>query len=122
MCTYLGSVAYLACMYGIKFQSDVPAPSYYEMILDSLDGRVDLVTNIIVERNGETVDMHIEENIPPNSLWRASILAYGCESDTIVTNFELSKLERIKFGDRSGDKTRPSAELTILVYNTCRYP
>ena len=77
------------------FQSNIPVPSYYEMILDSLDGREDLVTNITVERNGEMIAMHVEESVPPNSLWRASILAYGCESDRIVTNYELSKFERI---------------------------
>ena len=66
------------------------------MTLESLDGRKDnLVTNITVERNGEMIDMHTEEVVAPNSLWRASLLAYGCESDTIVTNYELSKLERI---------------------------
>ncbi len=59
------------------------------MILESLDGREDLVTNITVERNGEMIDMSVEESVPPNSLWRASIIAYGCESDSIVTNYEL---------------------------------
>ena len=73
------------------------------MTLDSLDAHEDLVTNITVERNGEIIDMHIEESVPPNSLWRTSILAYGCQSDRIVTNYELSKLERI------------SAELKLLV-------
>ena len=93
MCTHLASVA-LFGMHGIKFQSGAPVPSYYEMTLESLDGCEDLVTNITVERNGEMIDMHIEESVPPNSLWRASILAYGCESDRIVTNYELSKFYR----------------------------
>ena len=79
-------------MYGL-FQSAAPVPSYYKMTLESLDGHEDLVTNITVERNREMIDMHVEERVPPNSLWRASILAYGCESDRIVTNYELSKLE-----------------------------
>ena len=65
------------------------------MILESLDGREDLVTNITVERNGEMIHMQVEEIIPPDSLWRASLLAYGCESHRIVTNYELSKFERI---------------------------
>ena len=66
------------------------------MILESLDGHKDnLVTNITVERSGEIIDLHVDETVPPNSLWRASILAYGCESDTTVINYELSKLERI---------------------------
>ena len=80
-------------IYG-PFQSGAPVPSYYEMTLESLDGREDLVTNINVERNGEMIDMRVEESVPPNSLWRASILAYGCDSDThrIVTDYELSKL------------------------------
>ena len=66
------------------------------MILESLDGhRVNIVTNITVERNGEMIHMHVDETVPPNSLWRASFLAYGCESDMTVTSYELSKLERI---------------------------
>ena len=65
------------------------------MTLESLDGREDLVTNITVGKDGEMIDMHVEETVPPNSLWRASILAHGCESDRIVTNYELSKLKRI---------------------------
>ena len=65
------------------------------MTLESLDGREDLVTNTTVERNGDMIDMHVEESVPPNSLWRASILAYECESHRIVTDYELSKLERI---------------------------
>ena len=66
------------------------------MILESLDGHNDyLVINITVERNGEMIDMRTEQTVPPNSLWRASILAYGCESDMVVADYELSKLERI---------------------------
>ena len=66
------------------------------MSLESLDGCKDnLVINITVERNGEMIHMRTEETVPPNSLWRASILAYGCESDGVVTDYELSKLERI---------------------------
>ena len=66
------------------------------IILESLDGLKDnLVINITVERNGEMIDMLTEETVPPNSLWRASILAYRCESDRVVTDYELSKLERI---------------------------
>ena len=66
------------------------------MILESLDGHNDdLIINITVERNGEVIDMCTEEAVSPNSLWRASIQAYGCESDMVVTDDELSKLERI---------------------------
>ena len=76
----------------VLFQSGDPVPSYYKMTLESLDGREDLDTNITVERNGKVIDMHVQESVPPNSLWRASILAYGCERHRIVTNYELSKL------------------------------
>ena len=71
------------------------------MILESLDGREELVTNITVERNGEMIHIRVKEIVPPNSLWRASILAYGCESDRIVTNYELSKLLK-NFGRFNG--------------------
>ena len=66
------------------------------IILESLDGGKDsLVINITVERDGGMIDMWTEESVSPNSLWRASILAYGCESDRVLTDYELSKLERI---------------------------
>ena len=66
------------------------------MNLESLDGRKDnLIINITVERFGEMINMRTEQTVPPNSLWRASILAYECESDRVVTDYELSKLERI---------------------------
>ena len=62
------------------------------MNLESLDGLKDnLVINITVERDGEMIDMQTKETVLPNSLWRASILAYGCESDRVVTDYELSK-------------------------------
>ena len=64
---------YRICFYCIilvcgLFQNGDLVPSYYEMILESLDGREDLVTNITVEKNGEMIDMHVEESVPPNSL------------------------------------------------------
>ena len=91
--SYLGALYFYMCC---LFQSDDPVPSYYVMILESLDGFNDnLVINITVERNGEIVDMRTEETVRPNLLWRASILAYGCESDMVVINYQLSKLERI---------------------------
>ena len=58
------------------------------MILKSLDGRKDnLVINITVERDEESIEMWTEESV----LWKTSILAYGCESDRILSNYELSK-------------------------------
>ena len=67
------------------------------MNLESLDGRNDnLVINITVKRNGEMIDMRTKETVPPNSLWRASILAYGCEGDGVVTDYELSKLKKLQ--------------------------
>ena len=99
------------------FQSGGPVPSYYKLTLESLDGREDLVTNITVERNGEMVAMHVEESVPPNSLWRASILTYGWESHRIVTNYELSKLERISV--YSGISLNNNI---IILENYKRYP
>ena len=62
------------------------------MILESLDGLgQNLEVNIAVERNVEMINMHIEEVPPSKSLWKASILAYGCESDTVVDDTELSE-------------------------------
>ena len=62
------------------------------MILESLDGLgQNWGINITVGRNGEKIDMSIEEVLPSKSLWKASILAYGCESDTVVDDTELSE-------------------------------
>ena len=60
------------------------------MILESIDGLgYSLVANVTVERTGEMIDMHMDEVLPSKSLWKASTLPYGCESDAVVT--ELSK-------------------------------
>ena len=65
---------------------------YYTMILESLDDLgQNLEVNITVERNGEMIDMRIEEPLPFRSLWKASALAYGCETDTVVDDTELSE-------------------------------
>ena len=59
-------------------------------MLESLDGlKWNLVINITVERTGEMIDIQMEEVLPSKSLWKTSILAYGCESDASLT--ELSK-------------------------------
>ena len=62
------------------------------MILESLDGLgQNLIINITVQRSGEMIDMSIEEPLPSKSLWKVSILAYGCVSDTVVDDTELSE-------------------------------
>ena len=61
------------------------------MVLESLDGHAgDLLVNTTVHRDNELIHVVMEDMLPPKSLWNASILAYGCESDITVT--ELSKL------------------------------
>ena len=61
------------------------------MVLESLDGHAsDLLVNVTVHRDNELIRVVMEDVLPPKSLWNASILAYGCESDDTVT--ELSKL------------------------------
>ena len=68
-------------------------PSYYTLILKPLDGHIDynLMINISVQRSGELVNMSVDKEITPKSLWNASLLAYGCESDTVMKDVELSK-------------------------------
>ena len=70
-----------------------PVPSYYTMILEPLDGHQEqnLMINISVERSGEIVNMSVDGEIPTKTLWNASLLAYGCLSDTVVKRVELSK-------------------------------
>ena len=68
-----------------------PVPSYYTLILEPLDGLgQDLVVNITIEREGDVVNMTLDEKLPSKSLWNASILAYGCEEGMEMT--ELSKI------------------------------
>ena len=49
----------------------------------------DLRINITVHRNSDMITLTMEDVLPPKSLWNASILAYGCETHTTVT--ELSE-------------------------------
>ena len=68
-------------------------PSYYTLILEPLDGHIDynLMINISVQRSEELVNMSVDGEIPHKTLWTGSLLAYGCESDTVVNKVELSK-------------------------------
>ena len=63
------------------------------MILEPLDGHQEqnLMINISVERSGEMVNMSVDGKIPTKTLWNASLLAYGCQSDTVVKGVELSE-------------------------------
>ena len=72
-------------------------PSYYTMILEPLDGHQEqnLMINISVERSGEMVNMSVDGEIPTKTLWNASLLAYGCQSDTVVKVVELSEFDRV---------------------------
>ena len=72
-------------------------PSYYTLILKPLDGHIDhnLMINISVQRSGELVNMSVDGEIPSETLWNASLLAYGCESDTVMKNVELSKYSSV---------------------------
>ena len=68
-------------------------PSYYTLILEPLDGHIDhnLMINISVQRSGELVSMSVDGEIPPKTLWNTSLLAYGCEADTVTKGVQLSK-------------------------------
>ena len=63
------------------------------MILEPLDGHQEqnLMINISVERSGEMVNMSVDGEIPTKTLWNASLLPYGCQSDTVVKGVELSR-------------------------------
>ena len=63
------------------------------MILEPLDGHQEqnLTINISVERSGEMVNISVDGKIPTKTLWNASLLAYGCQSDTVVKGVELSE-------------------------------
>ena len=76
----------------LTIESPKPVPSYYSMSLESLDGRGQkMSTNISVERSGEAIEMHINNyKLPPKSLWKVIVRAYGCEVHREET--ELSKL------------------------------
>ena len=50
-----------------------------------------MFTNVSVERSGETINMRINgHKLPPKSLWKVIIQAYGCEVHREET--ELSKM------------------------------
>ena len=77
------------------FQSLDPFPSFYVVHLESLDGLVNnLRINITVRRNNEMISLTMEDILPHKSLWNASILAYGCETRTTVT--ELSETFKLR--------------------------
>ena len=58
------------------FKRHIPVPSYYTVILESLDGlKHNLVMNITMERIGEMIDIRMEEVLPSKSLWKASTQA-----------------------------------------------
>ena len=62
------------------------------MSLESLyDHGKDLEINISVQRNEEMITMRLNETLPSKSVWKASILAYGCESNAVVNYTELSE-------------------------------
>ena len=41
------------------------------------------------------MNMSVDGEIPPKTLWNASLLAYGCESDTVIEGVELSKFSSV---------------------------
>ena len=61
------------------------------MKLKSIDGFVgDSVVMINTSREGEMVELRLETQLPSKRLWIVSVLAHGCEVDTVVEGFELS--------------------------------
>ena len=84
------------CFYNYVQQNEAPVPSYYTMILEPLDGHQEqnLMINISVERSGEMVNMSVDGEMPTKTLWNASLLAYGCQTDTVVKGVELSEFTR----------------------------
>ena len=92
------SISFIFC------QSLDPVPSFYVIVLESLDGHgSNLVVNVTVHRNQETISVFLEDELPSKSLWNASVLANGCETNTHTTVTELSKLyyRRLKYNTRS---------------------
>ena len=66
-------------------------PSYYTMELKSLDGlQSDSTIMVSTAREGESVELHLQRQLPLKRLWSVSVLAHGCEADTVVEGFELS--------------------------------
>ena len=68
-------------------------PSYYTITLKSLDGtQKDFNTTIInVTREGNSVILRMERQIPHQTLWNVSIHAYDCTTDSVEENTELSE-------------------------------
>ena len=69
-------------------------PSYYTMLLKSLDRtQSDSTVNINVQRDGESVELRLEEQLPSKTLWNVSVLAHNCEADSVLEGYELSKIK-----------------------------
>ena len=58
--------------------------------LDGLQSESTIMINTSRER--EMVKLHLERQLPSKRLWRVSVLAHGCEVNTVVEDFELSEL------------------------------
>ena len=73
-----------------------PVPTYYVMILESLDGSGydDLMINITVQRREEVIILSVKEQLLLRTLSNVSVQAYGCEENTVMNGIELSKLLR----------------------------
>ena len=66
------------------------------MVLKSLDGtQSDSTVNITVQREGESIELRLERQLPSKTLWNVSVLAHNCEADTVLEGFELSKIKTI---------------------------
>ena len=63
------------------------------MDLKSLDGLQLDSTNIIeTSRDRVLVEFRLKRELPSKYLWNVTVLANGCEEDTVVEGFELSML------------------------------
>ena len=73
-------------------ETDLPIPSTYTLLLQSLDGLEDIYfvqTNIIMSTD-HILTLDVIPNLPLRRLWNCSVLAYECE--IVISDIELSEL------------------------------
>ena len=74
-------------------QLNLLIPSSYTLSLQSFDGLGDMdnvETTAIVEPG--RLNLNVVSGLPFGRLWNCTILAYGCQEDSILSGIQLSKL------------------------------
>ena len=70
-------------------------PSSYSLSLQSLDGLEDMdhvETTATIELRFSVLTLKVVSGLPFRRLWNCTVLAYGCQENSIMNGAELSEL------------------------------